>query len=140
MSDDKESWFDKTSNRLYLWGGILSTVVGISVGSYFIGTSVGANKGILDLPAKIDAVQAALELKITASQTAMELKNEASQAKDSEALKTQVKINEDLVRQLSELKSDIKTEAQVNANTDKYQWDNITRLEGLINDMRKIMK
>ena len=102
----------------------LTMLAGGPIAAYYIGRGVGSNEYILNLPADLKATRESLEKKI-----------EDAQARDSLAFNTQVKINEDLLKTLNDLRRDL----SVNDALDTGQRASIERLERQTEALRDLI-
>jgi len=129
LLEPRDLRWTKLGAGIHAWLTIILTVLSVWAGSvtavWFVARSVGANETILALPARVEVMQANFDKKI-----------DAVQDKFSDALKTQVKINEDLLQTLNE----IRARMDVNDNTDKFQGTDITELKKSIEELRRILK
>ncbi len=113
---------------IYAWICIAVAVTGVvgggATGIFFVGKAAGSNQYLLDLPARVDALQQDLERKIV-----------EAQRRDSEAFQAQVLINQRLLDALTDLRKDL----SVNDTRDAAQQESISRLERAVESLRDLL-
>jgi hypothetical protein len=111
---------------IHAWLGVLTifltTVGGTGTALFFIGKAAGSNQYLLELPAKVEALEKKFDEKM-----------EQARKRDAEALASQIKLSEKLIDTLEALKADLK----VNTTKDEGQASDIDRLEDAVNDLRR---